>query len=196
MVEIPIILVHPQTVEPPIPVMACNPAMSKITFADLLRHTEESSESDNDEEEEAFSPKFSIFRQRASFSVLHPTELAPSETVTRSVSLSAPRRRASPTHKVNIMEPAIANVALHESIPENPSTLKRRSPAKRYIVRRASSPQQSTYKRNHAQRITVFEDCAVNAKLPIVDRCHLGECRLQVSFGKHHFSPLIIFCML
>ncbi|KAI8584541.1 hypothetical protein K450DRAFT_284822 [Umbelopsis ramanniana AG] len=174
LVEVPIILVHPQTVEPPIPVMTSNPATSNITFADLLRQTEDSSESDTDEEAEAFSPRFSIFRQRASFSMLHPTELVPAETVTRSVSLTAPKRRSSATHKVNIMEPAIANFALHESIPENHSMLKRRSPVKRYIVRRASSPQQSTYKRNYARRISVFEDCAEDTKLPIVDRYDLA----------------------
>lgn len=179
MVEVPIILVHPQTVEPPIPVMTCNPAKLNITFADLLKHTEDSSESDNDEEAEAFSPKFSIFRQRASFSMLHPTELAPTKTVTRSVSLIAPKRRSGQTHKVSVVEPAIANVVLHDSIPESPSTLKRRSSVKRYIVRRASSPQQSTYKRNHAQRITIFEDSAVDAKLPMVDRYDLGkDCML------------------
>ncbi|KAI9289851.1 hypothetical protein BC943DRAFT_376049 [Umbelopsis sp. AD052] len=173
MVEIPIILVHPQTVEPPIPVITSNPTRPNITFADLLRHTEVSSESDTDEEEEAFSPKFSIFRQRASFSMLHPTELAPAKTVTRSVSLTAPRRRSTATHKVSIMEPA--NFALHESIPETPSMLKRRSPVKRYIVRRASSPQQSTYRRNHSRRITVFEDCAEDSKLPIIDQYDLSD---------------------
>ncbi|CAO3689023.1 unnamed protein product [Umbelopsis ramanniana] len=173
MVEVPIILVHPQTVEPPIPVITYNPAKSNITFADLLKHTEDSSESDNDEEAEAFSPKFSIFRQRASFSMLHPTELAPTKTVTRSISLTAPKRRSGQTHKVSIVEPATANVVLHDSIPESPSTLQRRSSVKRYIVRRASSPQQSTYKRNHAQRITIFEDSAVDAKLPMVDRYDL-----------------------
>lgn len=173
--EVPIVLVHPQTVEPPIPVMTCSPAVSTITFADLLKQTENSSESDTDEEAEAFSPKFSIFRQRASFSMLHPTELAPTGTVTRSVSLTSPKRRASQTHKVSIVEPAIANVALHESIPESPLTLKRRSPVKRYIVRRASSPLQSTYKRNHAQRTIIFEDSDVDAKLSMVDRYDLGK---------------------
>ncbi|KAH8553707.1 hypothetical protein BGW37DRAFT_465793 [Umbelopsis sp. PMI_123] len=128
LVEMPIILVHPHSVDPPILVNVYKQAMSRSTFSELLKGTQDtnkSEESDVDDEEDACSPNFSIFHQQVSFPGLHPTELGTAEALTKRVLSETPRRIASQTYKVNIVDPGNLDAVFQEPIPESPLSLGR-----------------------------------------------------------------------
>ncbi|GAB5585191.1 hypothetical protein Unana1_00091 [Umbelopsis nana] len=109
------------------------------------------SESDSEEEKEKgdeIKSQSSIFRQPASFTVLHPTDVGPSENLTRATLSSGQLKRARQTHKVNIVHPGIPDVALEEAVAENPSWFGRRLSSKRDVVRKGSkSSEQSPFEK-------------------------------------------------
>lgn len=150
--QVPITLVHPHSVEPPMTVNMYKQAISHTTFSKLLNSAwdeQYSGESESDSEEEnekndEIKSQFSIFRQPASFTVLHPTDIGPSENLTRAALSSGQLKRASQTHKVNIVHPGIPDVALEEAVVENPSWFGRRLSSKRYVVRKGSKPSEKS----------------------------------------------------
>jgi hypothetical protein len=183
MVEVPVTLVHPHSVEPPVPVNMYKQAISHSTFSKLMnrvfeeQHSDESESDDEDQPSKGdeFKSNFSIFRQRASFTVLHPTELGPSETLIRATLSSTQLKRSSQTHRVSIVQHANANATLQESIPENPSSFGRRLSSKAYIVRKGSKSSRKSSVDNSVSPTTVSKDMWDDMKHPISERYGMSE---------------------
>lgn len=181
MVEVPVTLVHPHSVEPPVPVNMYKQAISHSTFSKLMnrafeeQHSDESESDDEPLKGDETKSNFSIFRQRASFTVLHPTDLGLSETLTRATLSSTQLKRSSQTHRVSIVQHANANPALQESIPESPSWFGRRLSSKGYIVRKGSKSSSKSSVDNSASPATISMDMWDDTKHPISDRYGIGE---------------------
>jgi hypothetical protein len=191
LVEMPIILVHPHSVDPPILVNVYKQAMSRSTFSELLKGTQDtnkSEESDVDDEEDSCSPNFSIFHKQVSFPGLHPNELGTTEALTKRVLSETPRRTASQTYKVNIVDPGNLDAVFQEPIPESPLSLRRRLSTKRYIVPKWSYQPPKIGKECNAKTISIFEKSCDVVNQPIVDRGDLGKYTLYFLLLKKYYT--------
>jgi hypothetical protein len=115
MVEIPITLVHPVSVEPPVDAQPYRQMVTRSTFSDLLNRTcgdyddsNSSSDSDMDEweTEEIITPEKgeSIFRQRASFSIFNTDDPEPSATLRRTtLSCQELKQQTNISHRVTVV---------------------------------------------------------------------------------------------
>lgn len=156
MVEIPITLVHPESVEPPVEVQPHRQMVTHSTFSDLLNRTfaqyedidsssysdsESDSDSDNSETEEIITPerRTSIFQQRASFSIYNPMDPEPSVTLRRTtLSCQELKQQANIPRQVHVVQVREDTVSTPERIIEQTEEPEHRASVKVYNVRKAA----------------------------------------------------------
>ncbi|KAJ2960865.1 hypothetical protein NQZ79_g3892 [Umbelopsis isabellina] len=153
-VEIPITLVHSESVEPPVEIQSYRQMVTRSTFSDLLNRTcaqyedsdsssysDSDSESDDSETEEIITPERckSIFQQRASFSIYNPMDPEPSATLRRTtLSCQELKQQANISRKVNVVQPSENIISTQEGTIERTEELEHRASVKVYNVRKAA----------------------------------------------------------